>query len=108
MDYKEILSIVIPFVVAALGALSPILISWLKSQKIVQKAHLEAIITAMIPQVIEWVDEWAEQLLKESGSKPSGGEKLNMAISMMKNEVPYLKMTKNLVSRIESQLKKNK
>ena len=106
MDWKTILATVIPFLVAALGALSPVIINWLKTQKFVQKAHLENIISALIPQIIEWVEYWAEELAKK-GEKPTSEQKLAKAVEFLKNEV-NVPVSTEIVSRIEAALKKIK
>lgn len=104
--WQEILAVIIPVVLAALGVATPIIIKWLKMQQIIQKMHLEDLLATMIPAVIAWVEYWAEQLTKK-GEKPTGEAKLAKAIEFIKNEVPSLNLTTEVVSRIETELKKN-
>jgi len=103
---QQILAIVVPILVAALGAVTPILLNWLKSQKWVQKAHLEDFLAAMVPQVVEWVDAWAEELTKkEGGKKPTGEEKLAKAKEILAEKAPMLKGETEIMGRIEAALK---
>lgn len=105
--WQELLAVVVPILIAALSACAPIIISWLKTQKIVQKMHFEDLIATMIPQIIAWVEYWAEQLTKQ-GTKPTSEQKLAKALELINIEVPGVKLTTDIVSRIETELKKTK
>lgn len=102
---QQILAIVVPIVVAAIGAVTPILISWLKKQKWVQKAHLEDFLSALIPQVVEWVEYWANELVKKGGEKPTPEAKLAKAKEILAEKAPMLKNETEIMGRIEAALK---
>jgi hypothetical protein len=102
---QQILAIVVPIVVAALGAVSPVIISWLKKQKIVQQLKLEAMVTAMVPQFVEWVETWAAELTKQ-GEKPTSEAKLEKAMSFVARFFPHMKDNDEVKGRIEAALKK--
>lgn len=100
-----LLTIVVPIIVTALAAAAPIIIAWLKNQKIVQRLHLEDLLAAMVPQVVEWVEWWAENLVKEGKAKPASEEKLAKAIELLTAKIPSLGNSDELRMRIETELR---
>ena len=112
MDWQQILSAVIIAVIGiALPPLSLILLNWLKSQKWVQKAHLEGFFESMVPQVVQWVEYWADQYAKRnSGKKAAPEAKMNKFRELLKAELPTdAKMTDDqLALRAEAELRKLK
>jgi hypothetical protein len=112
MDWQQILAIVIPPLIAALGGLVPVLLAWLKKQKWVEQAHLEDFFSALLPQVFEWVEYWAEHLYEPKfGKKPTSEMKMAKAIEMVKTHLPkhvVKTMTDEAIRlRLEHTIKKN-
>lgn len=108
MDWKEFLAAVLPAVFAFLGVAVPVLLKWLKTQEIVQKAHLEGLLDTMVPAIVEWVEVWAEDFVKTYDRKPGGKAKLEKAVEYLQKEIPRVEMTGELVKRIEAALRKRK
>jgi len=102
--WQEILAIVVPILVAALCAATPVIIAWLKSQKYIQLLHLEDLMAVLVPQVVEWVEWWAEQLVKNGEPKPASNDKLIKALSILEQKVPAIKSEAELRMRIETAL----
>jgi hypothetical protein len=89
MDWKAVLAIVIPFLLAALGQLVPMLLEWLKNQKWVQAAHLEDLFATLLPQAFEWVEYWAKKIYEPTfGKAPSGEMKLAKNIELIRKHLP--------------------
>lgn len=109
MEWEDVLKIVVPILVSLLPPLLVMLIKWLKTQTWVQKAHLETIFETLIPQVVEWVEYWASELVKNGGTKPTSKEKMDKALSLLKEHIPETaKITEQTKLRLEVALQKLK
>lgn len=110
MDWESILATIIKvagsILAAAAPILVPVLIAWLKKQKIVRQLHLEELVEKAVPQVVDSVEAWAKGYQKTYGKKPSGDEKLKRAREILENKAPELKASDEIVDRIEAELMK--
>lgn len=114
MSGEQILAIILPPLITALvaivGAGVPVLLSWLKKQKIVQQFHLEELLDTLMPKATTWVEYWAENIYKPSfGQLPSGELKAAKGVEFVKAELPkgIVISDDRLRLRIEGTLKMN-
>jgi len=91
MDWKIILTIVFTGLAAILAGISPFFIVWLKNQKVVQKMHLEDLISVVIPQVVAWVEWWASHWDDPKSAAPKGALKMDKALALLKVYIPAAK-----------------
>lgn len=107
MTWEHVVAIVVPVLCAAITPMIPVLLAWLKKQKIVRQAQLENFLESMIPAVVNAVEAWAANLEKNE-QKPSSEAKLSKAKEIVKKRAPMLKDANDIVDRIEAELfKKN-
>lgn len=108
MDWQGILETVIKGAVTlAVGSAPvwvPMLLAWLKRQKILRTKDQEELAALVVGEAMEAVEAWAKKL-KE---KPSGEMKLAKAQEIVARRAPMLKDADDVVDRIEAALfKKN-
>lgn len=106
MDWQGILETVIKgvvtLVVGAAPVWVPMLIAWLKKQKIITTKEQEQLASLVVGEAIEAVEAWAKKL----ESKPSSEEKLAKAKEIVAKRAPMLKDSDDVVDRIEAALMK--
>jgi hypothetical protein len=100
MDWQGILETALKVLVASAPIWIPVLIAWLKRQKIIRTKEQEELAGKIIPGVIDAVEAWA----KKQDAKPEGSAKLAKAQEIVAKRAPILKDADDIVDRIEAEL----
>jgi hypothetical protein len=108
MDWQGILETAlkgaITIIVGSAPVWVPMLIAWLKRQKILRTKDQEELAALVIGEAIEAVEAWAKGLK----DKPTSDAKLAKAKEIVAKRAPMLKDADDVVHRIETALfKKN-
>jgi len=104
--WAQLLAVLIPAIVSLLVLGGKMLMEWVKTQKWVQKAHLESVFAGLIPLAIEWVESWAGM----QAEKPTSEAKMDKFKTLIKASLPAgTKVSdEELTLRAEAALKKMK
>jgi hypothetical protein len=104
MDWQGILETALKVIIGSAPVWVPILIAWLRRQKILRTKDQEELAALGIGEAIEAAEAWANK----QGDKPSSDAKLAKAKEIVAKRAPMLKDSDDVVDRIEAALfKKN-
>jgi len=104
-SWAQLITVLITALIPVLAFGGKVLLTWLKKQKWVEKAHLEDFFAAMIPQIIQWVESWATA----QATKPTSEAKMAKFTELLKAQLPAGSMTdEEITLRAEAELKKLK
>ena len=105
-SWAQLITIVISCLVPILAFGGKMLLTWLKKQEWVQKAHLENFFTQMVPTLIQWVESWAAT----QTDTPSGEAKMEKFKELLKSNLPkgIVISDEELILRAETELRKLK
>ena len=105
-SWQQLIAVLVSCLVPVLAFGGKMLLTWLKTQSWVQKAHLEEVFAGLIPLVIQWVESWASA----QPEKPTPEAKMAKFKELLKANLP--KGTKvsdeELALRAEAELAKLK